>query len=378
MQSQEGVPGPQEHTSSAGQEINTDPREQQQRQMPPRQEYEERPYAEGYAGFDTEDMWPRGSEKISPRSAGQRGIEGPLLFIVLLCVLIAAGTIFGIIISWLSWLLIATLVVAGFVIVAMNWRVVALPMPPQTFEVMDHPRLVIQDSAGSVSIRRGENGVVTVAATKRMSGIGMSPENTQVRYASRDNTVSVSTQIVWNLLQFGMRKIDFEITVPEDCDVQLSNGWGNVAVQEIKGDIRLRTGSGRIEVSNLQGQIALKTGSGSITGTDINGQLTLSTGSGKIDLGQVVAKGNSRIKTGSGSITFAGELDPRGNYDLRTGSGSVHLTLPSHASFLLQASTGSGRVVNDFGRSEVGGGYRAPLKVKTGSGNIHVHRSDAW
>jgi Putative adhesin len=375
MQSQEGIPGPQEHTSPAQQEINTDPREQQQWRVPPQQEYQERPYAEGYAGLDTEDMWPREGEKLRPRSAGQRGIGGPLLFIILLCALIAAGTFFGIIIAWLSWLLITALVIAGIVIAAMSWRVVALPMPPQTFEVMEHPQLIIQNSAGSVSIRRGENGRVTVAPTKRVSGIGITPENMQVQYALQDNTLNVSTQVVWNLLQFGIRKIDLEITVPEGCDIQLNNGWGNIAVQGINGDMKLRTGSGRIEASNLQGQIALKTGSGSISATDMSGQMTLTTGSGSIVLEQVVAEGDSRIKTGSGSITFAGDLDPRGSYDLRTGSGSLYLTLPYHASFSLKASTGSGRVVNDFGRSEVGGASKAPLKVKTGSGSIYVRRS---
>jgi hypothetical protein len=379
MQSQEG--SPQEQASSDEQRINPDPREQQQ--APQRQQayeerpYEERLYTEGYASLDTGQAWDRPGEKIYPRSAGQRGIEGPLLFIVLLCALAAAGIIFGFVIAWLSWLLLAALVAAGIVIIAMNWRVVTVPLPIQTFQVLDHPQLIIRDSAGSISVRRGADNVVTVAATKRASGIGMTPENMRVDYAFQDNTLSVSAHQTWGPLQFGIRHIDLVITVPEGCDIQVNNGSGKIVVQGVSGRIDLRTGSGSIEMGELRGQIALKTGSGSISGVEIQGQIALKTGSGNIELEQATMQGNSCIKTGSGSINVVGALDPHGSYEMVTGSGTVHLTLPSYSSFRLNASTGSGGVLNDFGNVESGAQPRAQLRIKTGSGTIHVHRGDS-
>ena len=58
-----------------------------------------------------------------------------MLFIILLCALIAAGMLLGIVIAWLSWLLLAVFLVAGLFVVAMNWRVVTIPLPLQTFQV---------------------------------------------------------------------------------------------------------------------------------------------------------------------------------------------------------------------------------------------------
>lgn len=398
MQSQEGIP--QEQAASAERSINLDPREQPQapqgQQTYAERPYEERSYTEGYGGIDTDESWARPGEKIYPKTAGQRGIEGPLLFIVLLCALVAAGMLLGIMMAWLSWLLLAVFLVAGLFVAAMNWRVVTIPMPLQTFQVQDHPQLIIQDSAGSISIRRGEDNVVTVAATKRVSGIGMTPENMSVQYALQDNRLNISALTTWNLLQFGIRHFDLVITVPEGCDIQLNNGSGAATVQGVSGGIDLRTGSGTISVSEVSGQISsktgsgpinisevsgqisLKTGSGPISGTGINGQLKLVTGSGRIDLEQAALKGSSEIKTGSGAITFTGELDPYGNYTLKTGSGGVNLTLPANAAFHLNAATGSGGVLNDFGNVDSNAQPRAQLRVKSGSGTIHVRRDESW
>lgn len=403
MQSQEGIP--QEQTADNQQSMYPDPREQWQA---PREQhtyeerpYEERPYEEGYPGMDTDESWARPGEKIYPQSAGQRGIEGPLLFIILLCAIVGAGMFLGIMITWLSWLLLAALMVAGLVVIALNWRVVTIPLPLQTFQVQDHPQLIIHDGAGSISLRRGEDKVVTVAATKRVSGIGMTPENMQVQYALQDNRLDISSHAIWNLLQFGMRHLDLVITVPQGCDIQVRNGSGEVSIHGVNGAIDVVTGSGRINISDASGQLSLKTGSGSVSGAGLNGQLKLVTGSGRIEIEQTALKGNSQMKTGSGRITFTGELDPYGSYSLLTGSGAVSLTLPPHASFRLDATTGSGGVVNEFGspshapfrlktstgsggvanesgRDASGAQPRALLKVKTGSGTIHVRRNDGY
>ncbi len=377
MQSQEGMLKPPERTPPTEPIINTDPREQRQRQEPSVEvpNYEERAYEDGYAGLDTDDMWRQEGEKLRPRSTSQRSPGGLLLVLVLLCALLVAVTLAGLLIAWLSWLLLTILVTGGIVLAILNWRTVTIPMPVQTIPVSAHPHLVINDTMGTVSIRRGENGVVSVAPTKHVSGIGVTPENMQVGYDLRDNLLRVSTQIKWNVLQFGLRSIDLEITVPESCDIQVDNGSGRINADGLHGTIQLRTGSGRIEVSALRGNIALKTGSGSIRGQEINGQLELKTGSGRIDIQQTVMAGTSRLKTGSGSITFDGTLDPRGNYEMKTGSGSVNLTLLPDASFQLQASTGSGGIVNEFAGIATSNRSQAQLKVKTGSGSIRVHRA---
>jgi len=377
-------------------QVNTDPREQ-----PPSHEFTYRPYEEGYADLSDRDFWPYEGEKLRPEPKNQKSMGGLLALVVLLCAVFIAGSLFGVILSWLTWVVVIVLILAGLAALATNWRVVTIPMPTRTFQIMEHARLVINNGAGTVSIRRGEEGMVSVNATKRASGIGIDAERMQINYNQYGDTLDISSRMDWSILQFGLRTVDYEITVPSSCDVQLQNGSGQVAVQgtsgrvyayDLQGRIAMKTGSGRIEAGNLQGLIDLHTGSSRIeaqnlqgqtnlhTGSsriilgNVRGQLTAKTGSGRIEVSQAVLSGESTLKTGSNSITFDGSLDALGSYKFQTGSGGINLSLPDNAAFSLDAKTSSGGVYNEFGSNEVGNGPHPPLKLRTGSGGIRIYR----
>jgi hypothetical protein len=386
-------------------QVNTDPRERQPSQGSSYQSYEE-----GYTDQRERDYWPFEGEKLQPEPKNQKSMGGLLVLIVLLCAVFIAGSFFGVILSWFTWAVVIVLIIAGLAALATNWRVVTVPMPTRTFQMMEHARLVINNGAGTVSIRRGEEGMVTVTATKRASGLGIDPERMQINYNQYGDTLDISSRMAWSILQFGLRTVDFEITVPSSCDVHLQNGAGQVAVQGTSGDIRVRTGSGRVYAYDLGGRIAMKTGSGRIeagnlqglidlhtgssrieaqylqgqtnlrTGSsriivgNVRGQLTAKTGSGRIEVSQAVLNGESSLKTGSNSITFDGSLDALGSYKFQTGSGGITLRLPDDAAFSLDARTSTGGVYNEFGSNEVGNGPHAPLKLRTGSGGIRIYR----
>src|SRR6266480_4547888 len=385
-----------DHTSNTPEEtpaplnerqINTDSREQ-----PPSQASTYRSYEEGYADQSERDYWPFEGEKLQPEPKNQKSMGGLLALVVLLCAVFIAGSFFGVILSWLTWVVVIVLIIAGLAALATNWRVVTIPMPTRTFQIMEHARLVINNGAGTVSIRRGEEGMVSVTATKRASGIGINAERMQINYNHYGDMLDISSRMAWSILQFGLRTVDYEITVPSSCDVQLQNGSGRVAVQGTSGEIRVRTGSGRVDAHDLQGRISMKTGSGRIeasnlqglidlhTGSsriilgNVRGQLTAQTGSGRIEVSQAVLSGESSLKTGSNSITFDGSLDALGSYKFQTGSGGINLGLPGDAAFSLDAKTGSGGVHNEFGSNEVGNRPHAPLKLRTGSGGIRIYR----
>ncbi len=388
MQSQEHIYDTPEPMPISEQQMNTDPREQGIQ----RQEYEYQPYAEGYTG----SIWQSEGEKIRPEPREQRGIIVLLLILFILGILAVSGNTSGIIANWLSWLILTLLISSGVIALIANWRVVTIPMPVQTFQVSERPTLVIKNTAGTISLHRGEQGIVTVSGVKRASGLRPRPEKMQLQCNQQDNILNITGRIFWGIFQIGLRRLDLDITVPETCDIELTNTSGRIIVQSVSGTCRLdtssgriimsnlqglitaRTGSGRIEASNLQGQINLHTGSGRIQINNIRGQLNGKTGSGRVELLQTALSGESRLKTGSGSITFMGSLDPNGDYELVTGSGRINVTLPPDASFSLSGKTGSGGVKNEFNFNEVGNLPRPPLKLKTGSGSIRIHRGIAF
>jgi DUF4097 and DUF4098 domain-containing protein YvlB len=106
--------------------------------------------------------------------------------------------------------------------------------------------------------------------------------------------------------------------------------------------------------------------------------LSLTTSSGGIALRQSLLAGSSRISTGSGGILFEGALDPHSKSDIKTGSGGITLRLPASSSFVLNAHTGSGRIRNEFGSNERGDEPRAMLRLRTGSGGIHITNNGLW
>jgi hypothetical protein len=411
MQNQQEFFQTPEQTPAATDELqsNLDPREQPQQQKTPYRFYEE-----GYTGLNERDFWSREGEKLQPEPKNQKSMIGPLALIILICAVFIAGSLFGLILSWLTWLIVTILIIAALAAIATNWRVVIIPMPPRTFQIAEHARLVLNNGAGKIRIHRGEEGIVSVSPTKRASGLGIDLERMQINYDQHGDLLGISTRMAWNIFQFGLRTVDFEITVPASCDIQLQNGSGEVAVQGANGEIRVRTGSGRVHAHDLQGQISMKTGSGRIEASNLQGQIDLRTGSGRIEAQNIQGQtnlrtGSSRIvlgsvrgqlsattgsgrievthsalssesvlKTGSSSINFDGSLDPLGNYKFQTGSGGINLNLLADAAFSLDAKTGSGGVHNDFGGTEVGSGPRAPLKLRSGSGSIHIYRNGRY
>ncbi len=406
MQSQENIYDTPEPAPASEWQVNTNPRE------PLYQPQEDALYAEGYRDQERWDTWLRDGEKLQPKPNARWGMRELLIVLLLLCAFVVAGAIFGLIISWLSWMILTVLVIVGTVVIISNWRVVAVPLPTQTFQISERPTLVIRNARGTVVLRPGEDGIVSVAGDKRASGLGIDLSKMQVICHQQGNTLNIAGNIFWNLFQFGLRSIDLDITIPANCDLKLMNGSGKIIVQGANGNHRLRTGCGRIIISDLQGQIVAQTGSGRIEANNLQGRIDLLTGSGRIDFnnlegritmrtgssriegsnvrGQLVAhtgsgrievseaalSGASCLKTGSGSIAFEGSLDPYGDYQMKTGSGRIHVTLPVAVSFRLKASTGSGGVINEFGSAEVGSLPRPRLKLRTGSGGIRIYRTD--
>jgi hypothetical protein len=385
---------------------NTDPREQPEGA----QEYPSRSYEEGYSGLNEQDFWSGAGEKLRPEPKNQKNMGGLLAVIALVCAAFIAGSLFGFVLSWLTWIIVAVLIIAGMVALATNWRVVTVPMPTRTFQIMEHARLVINNGSGAVSIRRGNEGMISVAAIKRASGIGIDTERMQINYNQYGDTLDISSHMNWSFLQFGLRTVDFEITVPPSCDVQLQNGGGAVTVQDTRGVIRVRTGGGSIEArgiegqiamktsgghieannvrglidmstgggsidaQNLEGKIAMKTGGSHIVMGNVRGQLTAHTGGGRVEVNQSTLRGESSVTTGGGKIIFDGSLDATGSYKFQTGGGGITLGLPADSAFSLNARTGGGGIHNEFGRNEVGNEPRAQLNVKTGGGTIRIMR----
>jgi DUF4097 and DUF4098 domain-containing protein YvlB len=416
--------------------INIDPREQPQKQIS-QQEETDRSYTQGYSGLDEQDPWPHEGEKLRPKFKHTESMAWPLLLVVLLCLALITAGLFGLILNWLSWLLVAVVLIAFLALRTGNRHVTIRTLPPSTFQIMEHARLNLRNHSGNVSLHRGEEGSISVTATIHARGINY--ENMPVRYDQYGDTLTISSHVGWNFLLFGSRSVDFEITVPASCDIHMSNDSGKVILQGTSGDIRvhtdhgsieahnlqgqiiLKTDHGDIEVSNLQGQTLLQTDHGSIKAHDLQGRLTLKTDHGSIEtsnlqgqihlqtdhgnisanglqgtaklrtdkgnisVGQSTLAGSSRLSTDAGLISFDGALDPTGDYEMRTDMGTIAVTFPPDTSFYVDAKTDAGSITTNLPlvpqqnkrlSASVGNGPSYPrLRLRTDMGSINLLRT---
>ncbi len=218
----------------------------------------------------------------------------------------------------------------------------------RTFEVGAHPTLVINNKAGAVRVRAGQEGQVSITTTRRGYLFDQHPDSdVQITYNQDQASNRVTARVeAWKAMGKNAT-IDFEIVVPPQSNLELLTNAGILAVQ------------------------------------DIDGQMTLRSNAGTIDTSRVILRGQSQLDTNAGSITFVGALDLAGDYKLSTNLGTIDATLPADASFNLKAKTDLGTVSTNFplaqsqmtrAYGQVGSGPYPRLQIKTNLGTIAVHR----
>jgi DUF4097 and DUF4098 domain-containing protein YvlB len=260
----------------------------------------------------------------------------------------------------------------------------------RSFQVGDHPLVIINGHGSNVNIHAGSAGSVTVTARKHGSNLGPDSNDTKIQYNhSLDNQgrdhLTIGSDPTFS-------DIDYDVTVPSSAQVQvvvdsgsiaasgisgisIDTGSGSLDVENVQGPVSIHTDSGDITARNIKGQATMEGGSGSIRVTGVNGQLKATTSSGDVVVREATLSGQSALKTNSGSVRFEGALDPRGTYQLSTNSGDIDLTLPDNAAFQLAATTGSGSVNNAFGSNLTGVAPRAQITATIGSGSVVVDKA---
>jgi DUF4097 and DUF4098 domain-containing protein YvlB len=199
------------------------------------------------------------------------------------------------------------------------------------------------------------------------------------------------------------RRVDMEIRVPRESDLDLHTGDGNVDVQGIRGSILLRSGDGNIKLSELQGTMKADTGDGNMDMRGVRGDLSLHTGDGNIDV--TGFDGSLRAETGDGTVRVNGRFDILdlktgdggidakaaegskldANWRLHTGDGRLTLRIPGTIAADVQLETNDGSIDFDMpvtvssrqGMREVHGqinGGGKLLSLKTGDGSIRLEK----
>ena len=242
----------------------------------------------------------------------------------------------------------------------MKWETVALGMvpvlgaglfigaaqataAPQRFErhfaVKGRPVVVIQNVAnGRIEVKSWKNPEVVVAATQASNKINIDTEQAGER-------VDVTATITDPSASASDLEANFQLTVPEETELQLRTQTGLVYVEQVMGDMTLQSVAGDVHLKEVSGYIVVRTTVGSLVCTQCAGKLDFNSISGNA---QVLQPGLTSVSlfTMSGNILFDGDFIRTGIYTMKSGKGTVEVHFSGNDSFDLKAQTATGTVDN--------------------------------
>jgi DUF4097 and DUF4098 domain-containing protein YvlB len=207
------------------------------------------------------------------------------------------------------------------------------------FTVQGRPVVVLQNVAnGRIEVKSSKNSEVIVAATQASNKVGIEAEQVGER-------IDVTATLLDNSGPATDREANFQLTVPEEAELQLRTQTGLVYVEQVMGDMTLQSVAGDIHLKEVSGYIVVRTTGGSLVCTQCAGKLDFNSVSGNA---QVLQPGltNVTLFTMSGNILFDGDFIRAGLYTMKSGKGTVEVHFSGNDSFDLKAQTATGTVDN--------------------------------
>jgi len=207
------------------------------------------------------------------------------------------------------------------------------------FSVKSRPVVAMQNIAnGRIDVKSWKNAEVVIAGTQASNKISVETEQVGDR-------VDVTTTVLDNTAQATDLEANFQITVPEETELQLRTQTGLIYVEQVMGDMTLQSVAGEVHLKEVSGYIVVRTTNGSLVCTQCAGKLDFNSVSGSAQLLQP-ALTNVNVFTTSGNILFDGDFIRTGIYTMRSGKGTVEVHFSGNDSFDLNAQTATGTVDN--------------------------------
>jgi len=258
--------------------------------------------------------------------------------------------------------------------------------------VFDHmPRLRVRNISGETRVRVGDPGKITVVAKKHVNASSEDRakrqlQNLEIRMEKNGDELRIEPHLYeqergWIDLFRGKRfRVDFDITVPQECAVDAQTVSGDLAVSGVHGPLEVQCVSGEITIEDVQGPLRLKSVSGDVACRRYVGHVEGNTVSGDLHFDAVRVR-SLQLHTVSGDVDLVGVLEAAREHRLRTISGDIDLSL-ADPDLLVDFRTASGDLecdiparVNRQSRKEytVGlGDARGHVVAKTVSGDLTI------
>jgi DUF4097 and DUF4098 domain-containing protein YvlB len=206
----------------------------------------------------------------------------------------------------------------------------------KSFNVTMRPVVSVRNDNGKISVKSWQKNEVRVVADH-------ASDKLEVDADQRGNRIDLTTHVLNQSVTSEELRADFEISVPEETELQIKNDAGNVAVFRVSGDMTFETVLADVQLEEVAGYLVVKTVSGSLQCVRCAGRIEVNSISGNLRLIQPVSS-NVRAQTYSGIIFFDGDFLPGGTYVLKNHRGPIEVKYTDSDSFDLRATSIYGKV----------------------------------
>jgi DUF4097 and DUF4098 domain-containing protein YvlB len=207
------------------------------------------------------------------------------------------------------------------------------------YSVTGRPVVVIHNIGnGRIEVKSAKNSEVVVSATQATDKVSVDIEQAGDR-------VDVTTVVTDQGAQTSETEVNFQLTVPEETELQIKTQTGLIYVEQVMGDMTLESFAGDVHLKEVSGYIIVRTTGGSLICTQCAGKLDFKSVSGSAQVLQP-ALNNVSLMTTTGNILFDGDFVRTGLYSMKSGKGLVEVRFSGNDSFDLNAQTTLGNVDN--------------------------------
>jgi DUF4097 and DUF4098 domain-containing protein YvlB len=207
------------------------------------------------------------------------------------------------------------------------------------FKVDAHPVVTIHNPNGAVVVRAWTKSEVMVVAQRASDSVEVDAEQ-------NGNRVDILSHPVADGASPGDLRTDYEISVPQDAELQIHNDSGGVNVSNVLGDMNVETIAAGVDVEDAAGYLTVKTVGGPFQCVRCAGRLEVTSISGDFRLFDMRSY-YVRAQTSNGNISFTGEFLPNATYRLKNYSGVIDVRFSPGDSFNLSATSLKGKVNNE-------------------------------
>ena len=207
------------------------------------------------------------------------------------------------------------------------------------YTVTGRPVVVIHNIGnGRIEVKSAKNSEVLVSATQTSDKVSVDIEQAGDR-------IDVTSVLVDLAAQPNETEVNFQLTVPEETELQLKTQTGLIYVEQLMGDMTLESVAGDVHLKEVSGYIIVRTTTGSLVCTQCAGKLDFKSIGGSAQVLQP-ALNNVSLMTTTGNILFDGDFVRTGLYSMKSGKGLVEVRFSGNDSFDLNAQTTLGSVDN--------------------------------